>query len=116
MSIERIATVNNNYAPEPTFEGYNDGKSVVIDILAPGFNIVDFKVSATKDALRVAADESSADVATFAEPFFLSIPRSKENQMPITKDTTTVTYVGGTLRVAIAIPESMKAVELNVTE
>ncbi|HNW88064.1 MAG TPA: Hsp20/alpha crystallin family protein [Bacteroidales bacterium] len=116
MSIERIASVNNQYAPEPTFEAYNDGKSVIVDVLAPGFNLVDFKVSATKDALRVSAEESTAEVSTFAEPFLLAIPRAKENQMPITKETTTVTYVAGTLRVAIAIPESMKAVELNITE
>lgn len=116
MNVERIASVNENYAPEPSFEAYNDGTSVVIDVLAPGYNLADFKVTVTKDALRLSAGDSTSSVDTFCEPFLLVIPRAKENQMAITRDTTKVSYEAGTLRVAIAIPDAMKPVELNVAE
>jgi HSP20 family molecular chaperone IbpA len=107
------------YLPEAKYyAGNEDGKNVVIYIVAPGYTKEDFNISVTKDALKVtAAKKKDIPVNLYAQGFSNTFRRrvsDEEATLPITGDNTSVTYVNGILRIAIEIPVEMHPTTLEV--
>lgn len=101
--------------PSPEFVPYRtkDRSHVVIDLNVPGFNLSDFNIYATSEYLYVKAEKSTSEFHTFAHPFLAKIMRSEENPLPLSQETLRTTYEGGTLRIEIKVPDSMKPVDLS---
>jgi len=117
-TLETHLISQGNSAPEAKYVVRNeDDENIVIYIVAPGYEKADFDVTVTKEKLTVSANKKKdVPLGLYAQGFSNSFNRRTEGEdlLEITGKNTKVTYDGGVLRIAIAIPEELHPEQIAV--